>query len=119
MLNAAELAAMRDTVDAALPDTCTIQTKSRTTTAAGNTYTYTTVAADVPCKWVPLSAREALLAHQLGQRIDGKVRLAADQAVTLAHRLLIDGTAYEVIATNVDHAWRLQTLVMVVRVSLP
>jgi SPP1 family predicted phage head-tail adaptor len=117
MLSDAELADMRATTDDPLPDTCTIQSKSRTTTASGNTYTYATVAT-VACKWVPLTAREQLLAHQMGKVIDGKVRFAYGQAIPAEHRLVIGGLGYEVIGFSVDHAWRLQTIADVIRVSM-
>lgn len=116
-LTDAEIAAMQDFVsDHLLPDTCVIKSKTRVNTRTGATYTETTVAT-VACRVGVPKLEERLTAQRLGYELDAILTFADSQAIDPAYRITVGGHTYEVIAPDIDRAWRIAGRVRVRKVT--
>lgn len=119
MLATADLATMRDTLRASLPDSADI---GRYTVSAdgggGQTVTWPVATADqdVPCRLAPASEdprrTEVVTGDVLMVDIGWMVTLPYDVTLTEKDRLTIDETTYEVAAFFGRRSWNLGTRVL-------
>lgn len=109
MLTATQLAAMRATAQAALPQTCTIQRKTVVSDGGGGTSeTWADHATDVPCRIAPVGGGETGTA---GDRVADEsthiITLPAQADVTEADRLEIDGQTFEATLARTRGTWEI------------
>lgn len=98
MLTDAELAAMQEMQETALPDTCTISRATLTTdNAGGATLSWADVATDVPCRAGPPSSRWERIAAEKVQAVNVQIfTLPHDTDVRPADRIVWSGETFEV-----------------------
>ena len=98
MFSATEMAAMRATLNASLPDTCVVSRKTTTSDDAGGfTESWNTVIT-VACRIAPTgrSPQERAIADRLTCVAVWTITLPANTDVTIADRLVIGARAFEV-----------------------
>ncbi len=98
MLSATDLAAMRSTVDASLPDVAQVQRRTLTSDGAGGyTESWNTVAT-VACRVAPSgqSPQERVIAERLTATSVWTITLPAETDVRPADRLLVGTRTFEV-----------------------
>jgi hypothetical protein len=110
MLTATELTDMRATADAALPDTCTIQTKAIVSDGqGGSTESYSTSASDVACrvKAAVLTRGLAEIMAQSGVKLHQVYEVTFTNSRTLnkTDRIMWSGKTLEVV-TTFDNSWQ-------------
>lgn len=118
MLSATELAEMRATTLASLPDTCSIQTKTiEDDGQGGQTEEYNTSASGVPCRVKADNIRTAEIIAQDGVRLQQTytVTFAHDRTVNKTDRIVWNGKTLEVI-TTLENSWQLHMRVSCVEV---
>lgn len=114
-LTAAQLAAMQDCVtNNLLPDTCVLKSVVYTNTKTGRTGVESTVAT-VACRVAQPQLEERLAAQRIGYELDAVITFADSQAIDPAYRVATGGYTYEIIAPDLDHAWRVAGRVRVKR----
>lgn len=109
-LNGAELASARADAASMLPDTCTVQRRTRAPDGGGSqTVTYPQLATGVPCKLSAASEGPALevTAERVADGATHHVALPHGQDVQDGDRLVISGTTYMVLLVRTAGAWEL------------
>lgn len=118
-LTPAELAAIRDTADNILPDTCTIQTLTRASDGMGGWVdTWANTHTGVACRLGIESSGVAADAElEQGQRLvalrNYVLTLKYDQTIQPHDRVIVGGNTYEIAQVLDGHSW-----ITVKRVSL-
>jgi len=117
VLTAAEIAAMQDTQKAALPDTCTIKTRTLTPDGVGGyAETWTDLASNVACRLTPMTdPTEAIVADRFRGRALWTLTLAEGQAISHNDRVVVGSDTYEVAGVREGGNWRTATRVIVAR----
>lgn len=101
MLDADELAELREDFAATLPDTCTIGTMQKTANGLGGwTEEWTPQLSDVPCRFSPIKQEEPIVADQNRPVLDWMVELPFGVAIEFQHYLLFGSTYYSVLAVD-------------------
>lgn len=117
MLTAAEITAMQDTQKAALPDTCTIKTRTLTPDGLGGyAETWTDRASNVACRLTPeADPTEDVVADRFRGRALWTLTLADGQAISHDDRVVVGSDTYEVAGVREGGAWRTATRLIVAR----
>ena len=116
MLTAAELAAMRDVAEDALPGTAVIQTQAFASDGGGGGSVTWTAAGTADCRLAPIRGTEREVGERISPDADFLVTLPFDASVTTDSRLVISGGTFNVEAIR-DRSWKLTTRVEVVKES--
>jgi len=109
MLSERDLAQMRETEEAALPDVANIQRRTLTPDGYGNqTETWSTVQSP-PCRIAPYKEKkiETEQAGVITAIAEFIVTLPYDVVINATDRLQINGTQYEIIEAVTDTSWRI------------
>lgn len=118
MLSATELAAMRETVESALPDTCTIQSATVGRDSIGApTRAWTDRATGVACRLAARTVQERVLGEKATHVGDWVLTLAYDEVIEPGDQVLIGTDAYEVVGIDEAKSWNLGQRVGVNRVG--
>lgn len=120
MLSASDIAAMRATIEAALPDTCTIQRATETSDGAGGrTKTWATLASGVKCRLAPdtYRAEEREVAARLTAVTAWVITLPVGQDVAEKDRIVVGSSTYEVAGVSKHGAWELSVRVSCTKVA--
>lgn len=108
-LPAGVLANMRTAAGSLLPDTCTIQTRTNTVSALGEaTPTWASTYTSVACRLDPVSTvsmYESMQASRIVSDSDYTLTVPYTQAIDATMRVLVDGTAYEVLGVDTGKSW--------------
>ncbi len=118
MLTASELASMRATTLASLPDVCSIATRTLTDDGqGGQNESYTTSATDVPCRVKADNIKTAEIIAQQGVRLQQTytVTFAYDRTFSKTDRITWNGKTLEVI-TTLENSWQLHKRVSCVEI---
>ena len=100
------LAAARTAAASALPDTCTIQTRTNATDALGETVvTWAATYTSVPCRVDPVRASERVAAARDAAEYDFTLTLPWSQTVDATMRVVHGGLTYEVVGVDADKSW--------------
>lgn len=103
-LTASELSAMRDHVEAHLPDTCEIDYVTRTSDGAGSwTEAWTARGTAIPCRLAHtrIERFEGVRLSQLREGYTWVLTVAHDQTVALTDRVIAGGNTYQVVQVNI------------------
>jgi len=121
VLTAAEIAAMQDTQEAALPDTCTIKSCTLSSDSAGGyTESWSDKATGVACRIAPirsLSDAEAAVGGALQGKSVWQLTLPAGQDIQHTDRVVVGSATYEVVSLGSEGAWETATRAIVVRLD--
>lgn len=117
MLTDAELAAMRETAEEALPDSAIVYRKTRASDSGGGGSVSWAAQGTYDAHFAPGSGDEGTVAERLVGQLDGFVTLPSDADALEADRVAVAGTTYEVLAVLALEAWRLVTRLAVRRVK--
>jgi hypothetical protein len=122
LLTAGELAAMRATADAALPDTCTISRPALVSDGAGGqTSTYSQVGGTIACRLSPAGvgtqSDEMELADRDTSTTDWIVTLPAGTDVGEKDRVLTGGRTFEVTRVKAPMSWEISRRVLAIEVK--
>jgi len=116
VLSSADLEYMRQCQEALLPDTCSIQTNTRTQTVfGGSTTSWADVATAVECRVVRLDqrARNEESGEQAQLQADWMVTLHHDQSIALGQRIVVSSSlTLEPVDINNDRSWKNVTRVL-------
>jgi SPP1 family predicted phage head-tail adaptor len=112
-ISAAELTAMRATLESLMPDTCVISLGSLSPDGLGEFITTWTPSGTVACRIDPIKAGEVLNGGAIQPYRNMRVTLPFGAVVTHDHRLTIGGVNYEIISVLTDNSWALDTRVEV------
>jgi SPP1 family predicted phage head-tail adaptor len=112
MLSSAQVTRLRSTAERALPDTCTIERRTKVSdSGGGSTTTWADHLTDVPCRLSP-----AGVAGRAGETIDGArisdetthvVTLPAQTDVTEVDRLVISDKVYDITMVRERGEWEI------------
>lgn len=116
MLTDAELAAMREQAEEALPDSCVIQRKTRTSDGGGGGSVSWAASGTVDARVGQTAGTEQLLDAQLVGQVDAILTVPHDADLRQADRAVVDGTTYEVLSILEHAAWTLSLRAAVKRV---
>lgn len=114
MLTTDDLAGMRATAGAALPDSCVIQTQAWVSDGGGGGTTTWTAAGTVDCRIAPLNGSERDTGDRISSHAEYVVTLPFDASVSTDSRLVINGDTFNVAAIR-DRSWNVSTRVEVVK----
>ncbi len=117
MLTTAEIAAMQATQSAALPDTCTIKTRTLAPDGLGGyTESWTDRASNVACRLTPeADPTEDVVADRFRGRALWTLTLPNGQDISHDDRVVVGSDTYEVAGVREGGAWRTATRVVVAR----
>lgn len=118
MLSPAEVAAMRETTEEALPDLCTIERNTPTNDGGDRTDLFSPLATDVACRIAPIAGGEAATGGRTlgatGDRADDEtthqLTLPWGQDITEADQVVVDGQTYEVTLVRKRGEWELSRI---------
>lgn len=117
-LSTAELAQLRADAEAYMPDTCTIQTVTRTAdTMGGWTEVYADTYTLVPCHIWQLSGTERDVAGRMSEVTGWVLNVAHDQALTPTMRVIHGGNTYQVNDINEDGSQKLHRRARLTRIE--
>jgi head-tail adaptor len=119
MFTATELADMRATATASLPDTCDIQAKSLTSDGQGGySESYTTSASSVACRVKSDNIKVAELIAQGGVKLQQTYTFtfAYNRTLNKTDRLVWNSRTFEVIALF-DNSWQLHKRVSCIEIT--
>lgn len=108
MLTDAELDEMRSTLEASLPDECSIVTVTQVADGAGG-YTATTASTSVDCRLSPAQQSGGGQEDTVGSRVTPTNRwvitVPYDTVVGQADRVEIGTRRFEIVAVDTDRTW--------------
>lgn len=119
-LSAAELAAMRDTADDYLGDTCTISRATVTQDAQGGiSSSWANLATGVACRMdEPVSGgAEGPINQAIGTAVRFIMHLKYDQAITVKDRVVFSSNTYEVAEVLDSASWLITRRLALVRIE--
>lgn len=120
-LSAADLAAMRDTLEDTLPDVCVIQRRSLTTDSQGGRTESWVAAGTVDCRLSPLSAGQGANEATRGDRIAGDedwvITMPALTDVTVRDRLVVGSVTYEPVGLRAARSWEMSRRAVCKRIT--
>jgi len=118
LVSTAELAQLRLDTEDYLPDTCTIQTLTRTKDAiGGSSTTWANTYTSVACRIWQIGGREVGVGEQPAEVTRWVMNLHWDQAIDNTMRVVHGGHTYEVIDVNNDGSQLLQRRVWLTRLE--
>ncbi len=117
MLSAADLAAMRTTQEAALPDTCVRSRPQYSSDGRGGQTVGTPNTTTFACRIAPTSGRELEVAARLTSAVAYTVTLPAGSDVRAEDSLAVGGRTLQVIAVLAGGAWETARRVLCVEVT--
>jgi hypothetical protein len=103
ILTASELSAMRDHLEAHLPDTCEIDSMARTSDGAGGwTEAWTARGTAIPCRMAHVITQrfQGVTLSQMREGYTWMLTVAHDQTVALTDRVIHKGLTYQVVQIN-------------------
>jgi SPP1 family predicted phage head-tail adaptor len=107
VISTGDLAAMRGTLTASLPDTAVIKRDTQVSDSAGG-YTVTTVdLATVACRVAPSTGREQSIAGRLDAVGTWTLTLPAGTDVTAADRIAVGARTFEVVLPLAPRSWEI------------
>jgi head-tail adaptor len=110
MLGTGELARMRATQEAALPDSCTIQEATVTQDDIGQPLKgWTAAASDVACRLARKRTRETVAGEKVTEVGDWVLTVAHDQLLTCGNRVVIGSRIFEIVGVNTGESWETAT----------
>lgn len=117
MLSTAQIAGMRATANAAMPDTAAISRVTRTSDGAGGyTEAWTTIAT-VACRIASTGGAEADVAAKLTATTTATVTLPALTDVAPADRLVVGSRTFEVLAVLSARSWEIARRILAVELA--
>lgn len=118
MFSAADLAAMRETQESALPDTGYIKTVTLTGDGQGGYTAAYGAPVAVSCRLAPaLSHDERILAERLGVQSLWRITFPAGTAVANTCVIVIGSAEYEVVSETIAHSWETAKQVLCTRIA--
>lgn len=117
LLSDQDLTSMRSVLAESLPDTCVIQTLGGTVDANGEGVQGFTAAGTVDCRLAPMRGDERERGDRISEDADWIVTLPAETSVSVASRLVIDGSAYDVAAVRAPRSWEISRRVEATKVT--
>ena len=118
MLSSDELAAIRAEQVATMPDTCTVQSVTRTADGMGGFTEDWDDSASYACRLSVTSGRELEIAARITNQRAVTITLPHGSAVTTGSRLVIGSQTYEIITVLTSGAWSTALRVLAVEVQL-
>ena len=114
MLSAADMTAMKATLDASLPDTVTVYRVTRTSDGAGGfSDAWTAAGSAVACRISPAgTGRELAIAHRLEAAAPWVLTLPAVTDVTTKDQLRTSSRTFEVVAVLAARSWEISRRVI-------
>ena len=108
LLSDVEMGAIRDLAEQAMPDTCTIQTRTETNTKGSVAVTYANTYTNVKCRMMPggLRERESVTGEKITEYADYVLTVPYDQALTARDRVVFGGQTYQITRVHADHSYR-------------
>lgn len=118
-ISTGELARLRSTQETALPDTCTIQTRTQSVDALGGiTHSYANTYTGVACRLDVADQGSETVRNSAVQAESGWVlTLPHNQAISVTDRVIHGGLTYEVSAVGASRSWLTARRVQLVRVD--
>lgn len=108
LLSDAELDACREMAELAMPDTCTIQTRTETNAKGSVVVTYANTYTGVKCRIMPVNRSTTEYAR--GEKISDEalyvLTVPWDQAISPQDRVVCNGITYEITLVHANHAYR-------------
>lgn len=120
VLSSGDLEYMRTAQEDLLPDTCTIQTNTRTRSVfGGETTSWADAATAVPCRLVRVDPRlrNELNGAQEQLQADWWLTLHHDQTIALGQRVVVNSLTLEPVDINEGRSWQIVTRVLCREVS--
>ena len=120
VLSTGDLEYMRNAQEDLLPDTCTIQTNTRTRSDfGGQASSWADAATAVPCRLVRVDprVRNELTGEQEQLQADWWLTLHHDQSIALGQRVVVNGLTLEPVDLNEGRSWQTVTRVLCREVS--
>jgi head-tail adaptor len=116
MLSPAELASMRATLLASLPDTAQVRRATRTSDGMGGTIDTWTTVATVACRVSPShnTPTEQAIANQVRGRVLWTLTLPAGTSVRSDDRVLVGSRTFEVLGVLAPRSYELATRIVAV-----
>lgn len=108
LLSAAEMAVIRETAELAMPDTCTIQTRTETNTKGSVVVSYASTYTGVKCRVMPVnrSTDESVIGLKITDQAEYVLTVPWDQAIAAQDRIVFGTDTYEVIQVHDQHSYR-------------
>lgn len=116
MLTAAEIAAMRETAESALPDSAVIYSRSWASDGGGGGTTTWTAAGTVDCRLAPVRGDEAVEGERVTANADSIITVPQTTAVTTDSRIVTGGGTFNVEAIR-SRSWEITKRLMVAKES--
>lgn len=116
MLTAAQIASMRSTMNAALPDTATVQRKQTVSDGGGGQTASWVTVATTACRFSPVGGGEggtSTTGGRVAEETTHVVTVPANQDVTETDRLIVNARTFEVTSVRQRGAWELSRRVEV------
>lgn len=110
-LTAADVAGMRSTLDASLPDSCAIVRDTLASDGAGGQVATPVTVATIACRIGPVTAiardLEAITSGEVQARGSWVVTMPAGTDVTERDRITSAGVTYEIVAVPAPRSWEI------------
>ena len=108
LLTADELAAIRETAELMMPDTCTIQTRTETSTKGSVVVTYASTYTGVKCRCMPVnrSTYEGASGMKITDQAEYVLTVPWDQAINPQDRVIFASQTFEVLQVHDLHSYR-------------
>lgn len=101
-----DLTSMRQTVAELMPDRCHLLTKTSVSNGqGGQTTTWGTASANVPCRLDMMHGMETLTGGALQQYTGYVLSLPYDTTITQSQRVLLNDITYAVKSVNTNQSW--------------
>jgi SPP1 family predicted phage head-tail adaptor len=116
MLSAGQLASMRSTLNASLPDTAAVHRDTLSSDSAGGYTTSAATVATVACRVSPSGGRESVVAGKVDAVSTWTITLPALTDVTAKDRLIVGSRTFEVAAVLDPRSWEIGRRVLCVEI---
>lgn len=112
-LSTSEIAAMRTTLETALPDTCNILSVTQTSDGQGGfTEAWGTATAGIACRLDNTSSRELLSGDAVQHFTGWMLTLPHNTSIAAGNRVEIGGISYNVVGFDDGKSWQLDLRVL-------
>lgn len=107
-MTSAELDEIRTAAATAMPDTCTIQTRTETATKGSVVVSYVNAYTDVPCRVMPYQreGRETITGEKVSAVARFILTIPYDQPIDAKCRVIHQGVTYDVLGVASEHSFR-------------
>lgn len=108
LLTDAEMDACREMAEMAMPDTCTIQTRTETNTKGSVVVSYANTYTGVKCRVMPVnrSTFEGVTGMKITDMAEYVLTVPWDQAISAQDRIVFGTETYEVVMVHDQHSYR-------------